>query len=68
MQQTLSEEDSMMAWLDRRIEPCQDVVTFLFYQRQFKKMWIESFGNIDSIPKEYKEKVAQAYAMLLLWS
>lgn len=66
-QQTLSEPESLMAWLDCRIDGCTNTATFLFYQRKFKDMWVGLFGNLDDIPQGYKDKVALQYAKLLLW-
>lgn len=61
--QTLSESESLMAWLDRRIEEVITPASFIRYQRKFLKMWEEVFPN-DEVPQHYRDKVTKKYEEL----
>lgn len=59
------ERASLMAWMDRRLEWATPG-TIPIYTVVFKTMWAESFGTLDTIPADYKEKVQQRYNALRL--
>lgn len=58
--QTLSESESLMAWLDRRIEHTSCAASFRKYQQKFMELWKGVFPD-DEVPKEYQEKVEEKY-------
>lgn len=57
------EADSIMAWLDRRLE-WSTSGTLPLYVSRFKKEWCDSFGTLDTVPQEYKDKVKARYTKL----
>jgi hypothetical protein len=64
---TLSDSESMMAWLEHRIAQTTSAETVRTCQKKFLQMWRDHFGNTDDIPHDFKEKVTKRYAELLLW-
>jgi hypothetical protein len=59
----VKEAQSIMAWMDRRLEVACEF-TFPLYVGYFKKMWLGSFGSLDSVPQKYKEKLNRKYEEL----
>lgn len=51
------ESDSIMGWLSRRSENATSSLELVGYIKKFDKMWVDSFGNIENIPIEFKEKI-----------
>lgn len=58
-----AEQDSIMAWLDRRLEYANKS-TFPLYLSQFRRDWLNTFGTADNIPQWYKDKVTAQYDRL----
>lgn len=56
----VTEEESLMMWLDHRLEHATSS-QFRFLVDEFKKMWVDQFGSEDSIPEDFKENVSQLY-------
>lgn len=57
------ESDSIMAWLDRRLE-WANKGTLPLYVAAFKNMWLESFSTLDTVPQEYKDKITERFNQL----
>lgn len=57
------ERDSIIAWIERRLNLCShDSGMIITYTNQLKKIWFESFGETESIPIWYKEKIEKMCA------
>jgi hypothetical protein len=54
------EAASIIAWTERRLEH-SDSGMVRFYANEFKKMWLESFGSLENVPQEFKDKVETLY-------
>lgn len=57
-------EESLMMWLDRRIEHTTCPTTYNKRVLQFQEMWKNEFGSLDSVPSFYKEKITNNYQKL----
>lgn len=57
------EADSIMAWLDRRLE-WASAQSIPLYVTSFKGLWLDAFGTLDSIPDSYKDKVRARFEEL----
>lgn len=55
------EAASIIAWTERRLEMCVSSSTVRAYIKLFKQMWKESFGSLDSVPQEFKDKVEKLH-------
>lgn len=56
------ERDSIIAWIDRRLNLCShDAGMIMSYTKQLKKMWFESFGGTETIPTWFKEKIEKIH-------
>ncbi len=59
------EANSIISWIERRLEFSNTSYMVKMYQNQFKHMWIELFGDLESVPTTFKEKVESLYSGLL---
>lgn len=57
----LSESESIMAWLDRRLEYATSATEVNINVKRFLSIWSDFFGTTDNIPQWYKDKVEARY-------
>lgn len=58
---SLAEGESMMAWLERRINQTDDPSTIRTYQKKFVEMWKQNYVNTQDIPQDFKDKVERKW-------
>lgn len=58
------EAASLMAWMDRRLEMATSKSSIRLYYTKFNQMWHDSFGTLDTVPIEYRDKVIAKYMEL----
>lgn len=55
------EATSIIAWVERRLPTANNSGMVAAYQRQFKRMWLESFGTLADVPPKFKAKMNTLY-------
>lgn len=55
------ESASIIAWTERRLEHAQSAGSVAWCQRQFKRMWLASFGTLDNVPETFRARVTALY-------
>ncbi|AYB37609.1 hypothetical protein [Brevibacillus laterosporus] len=53
----MTEQESLIAWLYRRIQQSPDLGTIRFYYLYFKDMWLKEFGTLTNIPEEVYDQI-----------
>ncbi|MGG1444930.1 hypothetical protein ABE354_23345 [Brevibacillus laterosporus] len=53
----MTEQESLIAWLYRRIQHAPDMGTIRFYYLYFKDMWLKEFGTLTNIPEEVYDQI-----------
>ncbi|TCM89664.1 hypothetical protein EV294_112129 [Paenibacillus sp. BK033] len=55
------EAASIIAWTERRLEHAWSSGAVTMYHRQFKTMWLASFGTLDNVPQSFKDRFMALY-------
>ncbi|MFB0831461.1 hypothetical protein ACEU2D_17895 [Brevibacillus laterosporus] len=53
----MTEQESLIAWLYRRIQHAPDMGTIRFNYLYFKDMWLKEFGTLTNIPEEVYDQI-----------
>ncbi|MGG0793754.1 hypothetical protein ABE137_07080 [Brevibacillus laterosporus] len=53
----MTEQESLIAWLYRRIQHAPDKGTIQFYYLYFKDMWFKEFGTLTNIPEDVYDQI-----------
>jgi hypothetical protein len=51
------EAASIIAWVERRLAFSNSIDMVNMYMKTFKREWIESFGTMDNVPSDFKERI-----------